>query len=348
MGNYKFKLTDMIPNAWFYKLRDMSKTRNHNVSSSINKKPPPPNTTSQKPHPSHPRPSYYNHHTPQQPKSYKFHNSPQNTKFPETQFPDPPRKSSKIKNKRKSIYKASPRPVTSSVWPKPETTLPLHHFLSSNETSPKPDFNKSKNIHYANEEVLASWPKSCGCTITSSPTDIIIDMDGTSIATKIEKTQVFDAISEVQLPPILTKPTGTAKTNRATQVHSSPPTKIVKENTQKETRTSPWPRKLRANSPRMMSKRVQICSRRSVSSGKSCKSQRKSFSQSLAIVKSSIDPQGDFKESMVEMIIENNIRASKDLEELLACYLSLNSDEYHAVIVKAFEQIWLDMAHLRM
>ncbi|URE08918.1 DUF623 domain containing protein [Musa troglodytarum] len=51
---------------------------------------------------------------------------------------------------------------------------------------------------------------------------------------------------------------------------------------------------------------------------------------------------------MVAMIVENNIRASKDLEELLACYLSLNSNEYHDVIVKVFQQIWFDLAEVKL
>jgi uncharacterized protein (TIGR01568 family) len=66
------------------------------------------------------------------------------------------------------------------------------------------------------------------------------------------------------------------------------------------------------------------------------------------VVKFSVDPQRDFKDSMVEMIVENNIRGSKDLEDLLACYLSLNSKEYHYIIVKAFEQIWFDMTDLHL
>ncbi|KAL6967802.1 Transcription repressor ofp1, partial [Sarracenia purpurea var. burkii] len=66
-------------------------------------------------------------------------------------------------------------------------------------------------------------------------------------------------------------------------------------------------------------------------------------SQSFAIVKLSRNPERDFKESMVEMIAENHILASKDLEDLLARYLSLNSDEYHGLIVKMFQQIWFDM-----
>uniref|UniRef100_A0A2P2Q1V0 Transcription repressor n=1 Tax=Rhizophora mucronata TaxID=61149 RepID=A0A2P2Q1V0_RHIMU len=51
---------------------------------------------------------------------------------------------------------------------------------------------------------------------------------------------------------------------------------------------------------------------------------------------------------MMEMIVENNMQSSKDLEELLACYLSLNSNEYHDLIVKAFEQIWFYMVDLHL
>jgi uncharacterized protein (TIGR01568 family) len=68
----------------------------------------------------------------------------------------------------------------------------------------------------------------------------------------------------------------------------------------------------------------------------------------LAVVKSSFDPQKDFRESMVEMIVENNIKASKDLEDLLACYLSLNSDEYHDLIIKVFKQIWFDLTDIKL
>ncbi|XP_019184252.1 PREDICTED: transcription repressor OFP1-like isoform X1 [Ipomoea nil] len=122
-----------------------------------------------------------------------------------------------------------------------------------------------------------------------------------------------DTILPPQLPPIITK--------------ASPKTE------EKEQRTRPVRRhsglKLRTNSPRM-GRRIQ--GRKSVSS-----------SQSFAVVKTSQDPRRDFRESMVEMIVENNIRASKDLEDLLACYLSLNSDEYHDLIIKVFKQIWFDM-----
>lgn len=99
--------------------------------------------------------------------------------------------------------------------------------------------------------------------------------------------------------------------------------------------------KLRVHSPKIAGRK----GRKSVSSTNS--GSRRSLSDSFAVVKSSFDPQKDFRESMVEMIVENNIRASKDLEDLLACYLSLNSDEYHDLIIKVFKQIWFDLTQPR-
>ncbi|KAG6433706.1 hypothetical protein SASPL_105321 [Salvia splendens] len=124
------------------------------------------------------------------------------------------------------------------------------------------------------------------------------------------------------LPPIITKK------NEAAEKEDSPARRLPAAGV-----------KLRVNSPRI---RVgQGRRRRSVSSNSS-------ISESLAVVKASKDPRRDFRESMVEMILENNIRASSDLEELLACYLSLNSDEYHHLIIAVFKQIWFEFIHLRL
>ncbi|KAG8051796.1 hypothetical protein GUJ93_ZPchr0001g30273 [Zizania palustris] len=65
---------------------------------------------------------------------------------------------------------------------------------------------------------------------------------------------------------------------------------------------------------------------------------------SFAVVKSSSDPRRDFLESMEEIIAENGIRDAGDLEDLLACYLYLNSAEYHDLIVEVFEQVWTGLA----
>ncbi|KAH7572290.1 hypothetical protein ACOSP7_015386 [Xanthoceras sorbifolium] len=61
---------------------------------------------------------------------------------------------------------------------------------------------------------------------------------------------------------------------------------------------------------------------------------------SFAVVKSSRDPYNDFRTSMVEMIIEKQIFAAKDLEQLLQCFLSLNSYHHHRIIVEVFTEIW--------
>jgi len=62
--------------------------------------------------------------------------------------------------------------------------------------------------------------------------------------------------------------------------------------------------------------------------------------ESFAVVKRTEDPYEDFKRSMLEMILEKQIFETKDLEELLRCFLSLNSRLYHGVIVEAFSEIW--------
>ncbi|XP_031488615.1 uncharacterized protein LOC116256397 [Nymphaea colorata] len=61
---------------------------------------------------------------------------------------------------------------------------------------------------------------------------------------------------------------------------------------------------------------------------------------SVAVVKRSNDPYSDFRESMVEMIIEKQIFDHGDLKQLLHCFLSLNSQYHHPVIIDVFWEIW--------
>ncbi|KAI3440071.1 Transcription repressor (Ovate family protein) [Psidium guajava] len=62
--------------------------------------------------------------------------------------------------------------------------------------------------------------------------------------------------------------------------------------------------------------------------------------ESVAVVKRSENPLDDFKRSMAEMIVEKRMFGAGDLEQLLQCYLSLNSRHYHGIIVEAFAEIW--------
>ncbi|KAG6641809.1 hypothetical protein CIPAW_09G098900 [Carya illinoinensis] len=59
----------------------------------------------------------------------------------------------------------------------------------------------------------------------------------------------------------------------------------------------------------------------------------------MAMEKCSYDPREDFRESMVEMIIANRIQEPKDLCSLLNYYISMNSEEYHGIILEIFHEV---------
>ncbi|KAK2652978.1 hypothetical protein Ddye_012834 [Dipteronia dyeriana] len=358
MGNYRFRFSDMMPNAWFYKLKDMSRTKTHPVKKKSQPKKPVDKSHNKPNNISQPRYSYYLTSQPI--------NSLVNRKASDTHFPDSStRKSTSRRNnsRRRTVYKPSPRHFSSSdnctCQAKFQQYAPDYCFISSSESSLGPG---ESPLCYSEEEFVdpnhdqVSWSDSCNCEVTSSTTDIIIDINSNeTITQKVERLAGFHPISEFELPPIFTKPAKFTKSSEQVSV------KIVKEGsvrTQKQYGTTHVIRKsssnstgikLRANSPRIASKKIPAYSRKSISLNmKYGNSQKRSLSESFIVVKSSIDPQKDFRDSMEEMIMENNIRNSKDLEDLLACYLSLNSNEYHDLIVKAFEQIWFDMTNLSL
>ncbi|KAK7278707.1 hypothetical protein RJT34_23743 [Clitoria ternatea] len=62
--------------------------------------------------------------------------------------------------------------------------------------------------------------------------------------------------------------------------------------------------------------------------------------EGVAVEKDSDDPYLDFRHSMLQMILENEIYSKDDLRELLHCFLQLNSPQHHGVIVRAFTEIW--------
>ncbi|CAH1449010.1 unnamed protein product [Lactuca virosa] len=60
----------------------------------------------------------------------------------------------------------------------------------------------------------------------------------------------------------------------------------------------------------------------------------------VAVAKESSDPHEDFRASMVDMIVERGIFRVEELEKLVECFLSLNSEENHKVIFEVFAEIW--------
>ncbi|WJX76840.1 hypothetical protein P8452_60215 [Trifolium repens] len=344
MGNYRFKLSDMMPNAWFYKLRDMGRTRNQTQTTQQQqrKKKKSSNSTT-----SNTSKSKQQHYQTNPRKSYYFTRELNQTTSPpittnNTNF-SPEQPSRKSSSKQQRTKKRTPKSSSS-------TSSPL--YSSAESESPDPEIRTDRVLLPTN--------------------DIIIDVDNNSlIATrKDDKLNGYDSLSELmKLPPIVTKPENfnyllnyakkkqtkprnKISSNDEHNVKGSLKVKILKEEHRNINTNTPSRRfsmsspgvKLRINSPRLSSKKIQSNGRKSVSSTTtSSAGNRRSLSDSFAIVKSSMNPQSDFRESMVEMIVQNNIRTSKDLEDLLACYLSLNSDEYHEVIIKVFKQIWFDL-----
>ncbi|XP_057503402.1 transcription repressor OFP1-like [Actinidia eriantha] len=335
MGNHRFRLSDMIPNSWFYKLKDMGRTRkqNNNINHPRNKKQPlkpsssssssssatsppsisiPPHQFQSQTELSHQRKSYYFTRELTPPPPQPPITSHESSKITETHLPDPPRKSSK---QRLSTTRRRNR--ASSRQPPP----PLRHVAAT--------VSAGCSCRATIDSVWAK-PDSTSEEYPISPLDSSSDLQSLfpDNDSDLPKFDVFDAISQLHLPPILTK--------KPIQKERKYPNGSL---SRKSPVRSPGVR-IRANSPRIA--RIGAAHGR-----KSVSSSRRSLSESFAVVKSSVDPQRDFRESMVEMILENNLKASKDLEDLLACYLQLNSDEYHEVIIEVFKQIWFDLAHVR-
>ncbi|RZC82552.1 hypothetical protein C5167_045339 [Papaver somniferum] len=390
MGNHRFRLSDMIPNAWFYKLKDMSKTKNNTKTKHLNsKKVSPTKTVQTQPKNqqfSNPRHSYY--FTTDPFKAEKLYSSPINRKSTDTQFPpfNPPRKSSRRRRRNKisaaaSIKYSSPRISSggcsfgSNFDSTPDNSIPsqdhqnLYEFiLKSKPVSNSDPFDESWS---------SSWSSSCSCRISTSTNDIIIDMDDSEYDFD-KKLNGFELTPKLELPPILTKPlkfSDMVSEIKNREVAGTLSEKVSKEGRRiknvKEQRmglssssslsvrksvsscnSSPG-MKLRSNSPKIASRKIQsrkMAGKTSTTGSRLSRSSndKTSVSDSFAVVKSSFDPQRDFYESMVEMILENNLRATNDLEELLACYLSLNSNEYHDLIVQVFEQIWFDLTDSKL
>ncbi|KAL3536606.1 hypothetical protein ACH5RR_005067 [Cinchona calisaya] len=433
MGNYRFRFSDMIPNFWFYKLKDMSKSRNQKIknkqhpikdkhnhhhtssssssasasasasdstSSSSNTAAPAAlsSKTGQQQQP-HQRKSYYftrDLTTPPPPNNddhapdHTFYDNHVATTTDHTRS-SPPRKSSK--KKRITTTRRNARPILST-----------NNCASNNRSSvPSPGVVTSTSVSVgcscrATMESVCTSPKPPDSTTPEEYPNYNSFSENESLVpaeTKLEKDIIIDvenkelsstAVSElVHLPPIITKPakesccrlrrrrssSGSAEFEEIrNEYYGSLTVNLVKEDIfstnndnicsglkeEKEQKTSSnntatrfsssaggggGGLKLRTHSPRLANKRIPIQARKSLS----WRRRRRSLSESWAVMKSSNDPQKDFRESMVEMIVENNICGSKELEDLLACYLSLNSDQYHDLIIRVFKQIWFDLSN---
>lgn len=359
MGIYKFRLSEMIPNAWFHKLRDMERARSsrhhHKNPSSKPKKQQPPNTAAaaaattvnHDDHHSLPRKSYYFTRDLHPDQNFQDHSQP-HSHFPH----DPPRDIPPKRDPKPvhcSFAHANPPPddVTSDVFPAAVLPQPLpttqEFRLDRLLVAESPPLDKTTSC-------TSSSSSTCSNGVNSiSGSDTIIRVDHYSFDKEPKKPHSKqDSFSQLQLPPIVTKPKFMHRNSSAKQEESIISAKEQRKTGPRRRSSANYSHspgvKLKTKSPRLLAKiKLEGHTRRS-SPAAALNPTR--FGNSFAVVKSSSDPARDFRESMVEMIVENNIEGSKDLEELLTCYLSLNSNEYHHVIVDVFKQIWFDLSDM--
>ncbi|KAJ6803572.1 transcription repressor OFP2-like [Iris pallida] len=142
--------------------------------------------------------------------------------------------------------------------------------------------------------------------------------------------------SELLLRPILTKPASAAQPKRTKkqQDHHHHHHHRLRSST----RTV-------AISPPAVNRKLRLAAAAAAATRRRRRTRPGMPYESFAVVKSSSDPERDFGESMMEMILENRLTSPKDLEDLLACYLSLNSFHYHDMIVNVFQEIWSDITN---
>ncbi|XP_042385828.1 transcription repressor OFP8-like [Zingiber officinale] len=70
------------------------------------------------------------------------------------------------------------------------------------------------------------------------------------------------------------------------------------------------------------------------------KEEGRAAQESVAVVKETSEPYHEFKESMVQMIVEKEMYGWDDLNDLLHRFLSLNSPRHHHLILRAFADLW--------
>ncbi|KAJ1285988.1 hypothetical protein BS78_03G319600 [Paspalum vaginatum] len=358
MGRHKFRLSDMIPNAWFFKLRDM-RARGGGAAPSPRVTRPPPSTPRHHggtaaawlPH----RASHY--YTPRAGdlvlgSSPLHHPKASSTHFPPLQL-SPPRRSRR-RHRRRSVRLAAPPSSLSSssgVASSPASTAcrcARRPELLGVEAPDTPPCRRDMFVGYSSDDDDGGVKRpavAAGKVITSA-TEIIIDL---RTKRRAEKT----------LPPIVTKtppakrePDGSQPEDKHIDVlahaarRASPAASLEQSSPLKPRRSVSSARRLktRANTPRLASSKK--CRPPATAARSPARATPPPLAESFAVVKSSRDPRRDFRESMEEMITQNGIRTAADLEDLLACYLALNAAEYHDLIVEVFEHIWVTLSNV--
>ncbi|KAG7642586.1 Ovate protein family C-terminal [Arabidopsis suecica] len=316
MGNYKFRISEMLPNAWFHKLKDVtkhSKPKNKASSSSSN--------TCSKKKPSSdslPQHSYFSNSLVAN--NPPHHNSPRNSLH------------TKKMSKRKTLYKPSLKPLT------PPPLLVSASFNKSKINDQDSSYSLFPAIETSPESFVYSFYEE-------DDDDEFVEFSNFKINTKNkaftkQKVKVIDSVEKAcTASKPIKKPQRSHLSVKISRDEDDDEYKAEKKY-QRQVSSGRKP-SAGINLKRVNSPRIQLSGTRRSTSRRS--ESKQDVLESFAVMKRSVDPKKDFRESMIEMIEENNIRASKDLEDLLACYLTLNPKEYHDLIIHVFEQIWLQL-----
>lgn len=348
MGNYRFKLSDMLPNAWFYKLNHTSTSKTRKLQNLTHKSS---NKKVQSKTKSSPFSSSSTAAAPQQTchlrKSYHFNRDFKLTSL----LSEPPRKSSNRRRSTKKTKAFRKLIANSSV----SSQYSSCHVSQGSIYSKPNDTSELVQNYSSDDPVFCDLDSKFKRVKVDSPSnhyDYRIENNnsfGNHNYEKVENSDKFDLLSQLELKPIITKLDKGDHGMKPAMKFQGSSMKFEEEsscsikNDIGEKNECPVRKlrvnsgvKLRAKSPKIAPKRLtQVQGRGSVSSH--------SRLMSVAIVKESIDPDKDFKESMMEMIIEHNMSTKEEFEQLLACYLSLNPGTYHELIAKVFEQIWFEI-----
>lgn len=352
MGRRRFRLADMMPNSWFYKLRDMRRPRGHPpavggsgaASAMLQSSAAPPQRGAR----SATRPGSPRHGSVALPHRTSYYYPTRDRELP---APEP--RGAKEENRQ-----VLPQQLSATGYSR------RRHGVARGLEAPAGahDASRSRRDMYvgvgrdgSDEEdvdevrrpgVIAPSEYSVSGKVIASETDIVIDLCSEGTAERV-------------LRPIMTRPAMREVVryepkDRHVYVADTSPTRASSASEQgskghpRRSSVSVGRRlRTRVSSPRLASARSRKNSK-PTSAGASPRKTRPAppppLAESFAVVKSSADPRRDFRESMEEMIAEKGIRGAADLEDLLACYLALNADEHHDLIVEVFEEIWASLA----
>ena len=363
MGRHKFRLSDMIPNAWFFKLRDATRGGTGRTPCR------PPST----PH----RTSYY--YTPRAGDPVGAGSPLQHPRASDTQFPplplSPPRRSSSSKRRhhRRRPVKLAQSVSGSSVLSSPVSTgCRCRHKpeLVAVQAPGTPPCRRDRFVGYNDDDSADSGEMLKKPTLTVVPDDVLHLHGGKVITSATDiiidlrtKNKKRPESNKMLLPPIVTKPARRTPPDgcdpedkhidiltHVTTPFSDEQSKVAKP--RRSVSSSARRLKTRGNTPRVASskKSKPPAPAPAPSPATARTTKPPPLAESFAVVKTSRDPRRDFRdrESMEEMIAENGICTAADLEDLLACYLSLNAAEYHELIVDVFEHIWVSLADITM